>query len=56
MKEASKSFKKYIDLNVCIERNPIERIWKQISSMGFKNEFFNSLSDVVERDVELLTN
>ena len=31
------------------EMNPIEQIWKQIRSMGFRNEVFNSLSDVVKR-------
>ena len=29
--------------------NPIEQIWKQIRSMGFRNEVFNSLSDVMDR-------
>ena len=28
--------------------NPIEQIWKQIRSMGFKNEVFNTLNDVME--------
>ena len=27
--------------------NPIEQIWKQIRSMGFRNEVFNSLDDVM---------
>ena len=31
------------------EMNPIEQIWKQIRSMGFRNEVFNSLSDVIDR-------
>lgn len=31
------------------EMNPIEQIWKQIRSMGFRNEVFNTLNDVVER-------
>lgn len=31
------------------EMNPIEQIWKQIRSMGFKNEIFKSLRDVMER-------
>ena len=30
------------------EMNPIEQIWKQIRSMGFKNEVFNTLNDVME--------
>ncbi len=34
--------------------NPIEQIWKQIRSMGFRNEFFNSLSDVVNRLCETI--
>ncbi|WP_279323823.1 hypothetical protein [Anaerococcus sp. AGMB09787] len=29
--------------------NPIEQIGKQIRTMGFKNESFNSLADVVDR-------
>ena len=29
--------------------NPIEQIWKQIRSMGFRNEVFNSLDDVINR-------
>lgn len=29
--------------------NLIEQIWKQIRSIGFKNELFNSLSNVVDR-------
>ncbi|WP_308533715.1 transposase [uncultured Peptoniphilus sp.] len=32
-----------------LEMNPIEQIWKQIRSMKFKNEFFNSLADIVNR-------
>ena len=31
------------------EMNPIEQIWKQIRSMGFRNEVFNSLDDVMNR-------
>ena len=31
------------------EMNPIEQIWKQIRSMGFRNEIFHSLADVVDR-------
>ena len=31
------------------EMNPIEQIWKELRAMGFHNEVFNSLEDVVER-------
>lgn len=31
------------------EMNPIEQIWKQIRTMGFKNVVFNSLADVMNR-------
>ena len=31
------------------EMNPIEQIWKQLRSMGFRNEVFNSLEHVVDR-------
>ena len=31
------------------EMNPIEQIWKQIRSMGFKNEVFPSLNAVIDR-------
>ena len=31
------------------EMNPIEQIWKQIRTMGFKNEIFHTLEAVVER-------
>lgn len=31
------------------EMNPIEQIWKQIRMMGFKNEVFKTLHDVVDR-------
>ena len=31
------------------EMNPIEQIWKEIRKIGFKNEFFNTLDDVVVR-------
>ena len=36
------------------EMNPIEQIWKQIRSMGFRNEVFNSLSDVLDRLCETI--
>ena len=39
--------------------NPIEQIWKQLRSMGFRNEVFHSLADVVERlceTIRLVTN
>ena len=41
------------------EMNPIEQIWKQLRSMGFKNEVFHTLQDVVIRlcdTIKLLTN
>ena len=31
------------------EMNPIEEIWTQIRKMGFRNEVFETLSDVVDR-------
>lgn len=31
------------------EMNPIEQIWKQLRSMGFKNEVFRTLEHVVDR-------
>ena len=31
------------------EMNPIEQIWKEIRKRGFKNEFFDTLADVVDR-------
>ena len=34
--------------------NPIEQIWKQIRSMGFRNEVFNSLDDVMNRLCETI--
>lgn len=36
------------------EMNPIEQIWKQIRSMGFRNEVFHSLADVVNRLCETI--
>ena len=36
------------------EMNPIEQIWKQIRSMGFRNEVFNSLNDVMNRLCETI--
>ena len=38
--------------------NPTEQIWKQIRSMGFKNEVFITLKDVIDRlcdTINLLT-
>ena len=29
--------------------NPIEQIWREIRTRGFKNEVFNTLEDVIER-------
>ena len=37
-----------------LEMNPIEQIWKQIRSMGFRNEVFDSLSAVMERLCETI--
>lgn len=34
--------------------NPIEQIWKQIRSMGFRNEVLNSLEDVMNRFCETI--
>lgn len=31
------------------EMNPIEQIWKEIRKLGFRNEIFNTLEDVVDR-------
>ena len=31
------------------EMNPIEQIWKQLRSMGFRNEVFKSLNHVLDR-------
>ena len=31
------------------EMNPIEQIWKEIRKIGFRNEVFNSLKNVVDR-------
>ena len=31
------------------EMNPIEQIWKEIRKLGFRNEIFTSLDQVVER-------
>lgn len=36
------------------EMNPIEQIWKQLRSMGFKNEIFKTLNDVVDRLCETI--
>lgn len=36
--------------------NPIEQIGKQIRSMGFKNEIFNSLEDVMDRLCKTICN
>ena len=36
------------------EMTPIEQIWKQIRSMGFKNEVFKTLADVVDRLCETI--
>ena len=31
------------------EMNPIEQIWKQLRTMGFRNEVFHSLAEVLNR-------
>ena len=31
------------------EMNPIEQIWKQLRSMGFRNEVFKTLKEFVDR-------
>ena len=31
------------------EMNPIEQVWREIRTRGFKNEVFNSLEDVINR-------
>ena len=36
------------------EMNPIEQIWKQLRSMGFKNEVFKTLKHVVDRLCETI--
>ena len=38
------------------EMNPIEQIWKEIRTKGFKNEVFISLADVVDRLCETISN
>lgn len=37
-----------------LEMNPIEQIWKQIRQMGFKNEVFKTLKDVMDRLCETI--
>ena len=31
------------------EMNPVEQVWKEVRSDGFKNSLFNSLADVVDK-------
>lgn len=38
------------------EMNPIEQIWKQLRQMGFRNEVFKTLKDVIERLSETIRN
>ena len=38
------------------EMNPIEQIWKEIRKMGFRNEVFHSLEDVVDRLSDTIRN
>ena len=37
------------------EMNPIEQIWKFLRSVGFRNEIFRSLADVVDRLCDIVT-
>ncbi len=36
------------------EMNPIEQIWREIRTQGFKNEVFQTLKKVVERFCETI--
>ena len=36
------------------EMNPIEQIWTEIRKMGFKNQFFDSLDDVIQKICEVI--
>ncbi len=36
------------------EMNPIEQIWKQIRTMGFKNQIFQTLDKVIDRLCEII--
>jgi putative transposase len=36
------------------EMNPIEQIWKEIRKLGFRNEVFQTLNDVVTRLCETI--
>ena len=36
------------------EMNPIEQIWKELRKIGFRNEVFHSLADVVDRLCETI--
>ena len=38
------------------EMNPIEQIWREIRTQGFKNEVFQTLKKVVERLCETINN
>lgn len=38
------------------EMNPIEQIWKEIRTRGFKNEVFQTLEKVVDRLCEVIRN
>ena len=37
------------------EMNPIEQIWRELRSKGFRNEIFNSLNDVVDRLCQVIS-
>jgi len=38
------------------EMNPIEQIWKEIRTLGFKNEIFRTLEKVIDRLCETINN
>ena len=38
------------------EMNPIEQIWREIRTQGFKNEVFQTLKKVVERLCDTINN
>ena len=44
-----KNIELFYTLPATPEMNPIEQVWKEIRKRGFKNEFFESLNDVMDR-------
>ena len=36
------------------EMNPIEQVWREIRTRGFRNEVFHTLNDVIERLCETI--